>query len=368
MLFHNLIILLESLCLSISSVPNTGLIQTGPAAHKPSHLSAPGYKVAAAVLPPTVLLTWAVSSLRRDMSPPIPVTTPPVADHDDFQPLVTFAPVCSAGSYDGPDEMLRLVTGQCDIPYFVQSTKPNPVKPPTSTWPTCSLTAYDGPDLALHREDGICDVEIPIFQPAPQDTQDAQKRVLASLPLDPYQVIDRLRYLGRRFLVLWDTVYSDLDWPVMHALFDKIDVVFHLVTLAVGTSVSHIWFLFDKAQAFKPFVDLFGHEYCSLLAQALLEMARQMSGLIIELGCGFSGFFLDVVGQISLVCLKSKLMNVLYAKVDWAAVLPLPRRPVQLFLVFVITFLVGCGRLRVSHSPLNSLGHLNYLSTKASEV
>jgi len=247
LLLNKLVVLLESLRLS---VPATGFILTGPTARKVSQLSAPGYKVAAAILPPTVVLvTWAVLSSHHETPRLLPATTLQVADIDNIHPSVTFAPVCSTDSYDGPDEGLRRVAGRCDVRFFFESPKPIPEKPSIMVWPTCSLAAYYGPDLALRQENGVCDFDLPIFLPAPvPDAQTSHAtlffRVLDSLPSDPHQVVahlsDRLRSLDCFLRVLPDSLLLNLDWPTVHTLFGKVRFVLNLVAVAVGTSVSHI--------------------------------------------------------------------------------------------------------------------------------
>jgi len=170
------------------------------------------------------------------------------------------------------------------IPSNLQSPKPIAAKPST-----CSLAAYDGPDLALRQENGVCDFDLPIFLPEPvPDAQTAHAtlllRVLGSLPSDPHQVIghlsDRLRYSGCLLRALWDLLLLGLDWPILHTLLGKVGLVFRLVTVALGASVSHTLSLFDKAQGSKQLVGLFGHEYSLLLAQVLLETARQMTDFV----------------------------------------------------------------------------------------
>ena len=363
LLLNKLVVLLESLRLS---VPTTGFILTAPTAHKVSRLSAPGYKVAAAILPPTVVLvTWAVLSSHHDAPRPLPATTLQVANHDDLLHPVTFGPVCSIDSYDGPDEGLRRVTGRCDVPYFFESPKPIAAKPPILAWPTCTVAAYDGADVTLRRENGICDVQIPIFRPqlpTPQDTLDARTthanllvRALRSLPSDPHQAIanlsDRLHTLGCFPRVPWNSLLLDLDWPIVYTQFGEVGLTLHLVTVAVGASVSYIQSL--NVQAFKHL--FFGHEYFSLLAQVSLESTHQTSGLAVEFGCGFSGYLLCGVEQISLLCPLSESIEALHAKVDWIVILPLLHRLAQLFLalVLVISFYVGYWRLWVSRSFFN---------------
>jgi len=359
LLLNKLVVLLESLRLS---VPTTSFILTAPTGRKASALSAPAYKVAAALLPPTVVLvTWAVLSSHRDAPRPLPATRLQVADIDNtLYPSVTFAPVCSIDSYDGPDEGLRRVAGRCDVRFFFESPKPIPAKPPT-----CSLAAY-GPDLALRRENGVCDFNLPIFLPEPgPDAQTAHVtlffRVLDSLPSDPHQVMahlsDRLRSLSL-FL---------RDWPTVHALFGKVRFVLNLVAVAVGTSVSHIRSVFD-VQAFKHL--LLGHGYSPLQAQLLLETARQTTDLVLKLRSGSSGVLFHVVEQIFLLCPSSESIEALHAKVDWIVILPLLRRLAQLLLalVLVISFYVGYRRLQVTHSFFNTFSRLHCLLTKASEV
>ena len=479
MLAHKLIIFLGSLRLPLLSIPSPSLIQTGETVHRVSPPSAPGYKVAVAALPSTVvLLTWAVLSSHRDLPPPLLATTSlEVADHDDspLYPSFPFAPTCSTGSYDGPDESLWLVNGKCDNPYFVESPKPILVKPSTLAWPTCSLAAYDGTDFAIH---GAWDPEFPFFPldlstpRHPLDAQTARTTLLlcvpGSLASDPCHMIDhlsdRILDFSRRFLVSLDTICSDLDWPVMSSLsglvsnlvgasvsriwslFDKaqafkhladpsgneywslltqdlletarqrigpiitlcppsklaevlraevdwivislrsdlrqvidhlsdrplyfsrrflvsLDTVcsdldwpimhslFGLVSNLVGASVSRIWSLFDKAQAFKHLVDSFGHE-----DRSLLETARQTIGFVITLGYGLSGFLLDIVGQIPLLCPPSELAGALRAKVDWIAILPLLRCLALLFLGVAISFYVGYRRLQVSYLFFSTFG------------
>ena len=283
----------------------------------------PGYKVAAAVLPSTVvLLTWAVLSSHRDPPSSLLATTSGVADHDDslLHSPFTFAPICSTGSYDGPDESLQFVNGKCDIPYFVESPKPILVMPSTLAWPTCGLAAYNGTDLAIRPEDGTCDSEFLLFPldlSTPRHSLDARTacttlllRVPGFLPSDTGQLIE--------------------------------------------------------AQTFKHLADSFGHEYCSLLTQDLPEMTCQTIGLIITLGYGLSGFLLDIVRQIPPLCPPSKLAEVLRTKVDWVVILPLLHRLVQLFLGVAISFYVGNRRLQVSLWSLILSESL--ISFKASEV
>ena len=147
-----------------------------------------------------------------------------------------------------------------------------------------------------------------IFHPKPPPTrytQDAPTaygtiffRVLDSLPSDSRQAVSHLsrhlRYLGHLVRVLSDTIFSGLDWSVIYTLSGNIGLAFHLVNVIVGSSISRIWSLFDKAQALKHLVDFFGPKYCPLLARVLHEVARQTGDLAVEIGCGLYGFLLDV--------------------------------------------------------------------------
>ena len=202
-------------------------------------------------------------------------------------PFGHFRPGLFDGSYDGPGGRLRLAAGRCDVPYFIQPPKPIPVKPST-----CSLARYDGMDLAIRREDGVCNPEFPIFLldlPTPRHTRDAQAcatlvRVPGSLPSDPHQVADhlsdRLCYLGCLFRVLSNTICSDLDWPVMYALLD----LFPSLSLLQSVPWSPIsGSSSTRRKHSNTLLTCSVTKYSLILAQALLETARQTSGLVITL-------------------------------------------------------------------------------------
>ena len=345
LLLHKLVVLLESLSLSVSSIPSTGLIHTAPAAHK----VAPTFKIAAAVLPPTaVLFTWAILSSHHDAPRLIPATTLQVADHHNtLYPSVTFALVCSSGSYDGLDEGLRLVTGRCDVPYFFESPKPIAAKPSILAWPTCSLAAYDGPDLALRQENGVCDFHLPIFLPEPvPDAQTAHAtlllRMLGSLPSDPHQAIghlsDRLRYIGyllraHRAYSIWQ---SQTRFSSCHSCTRYLGLAY-TVPLRQGPSIqTTCWFVQTRI--------LFASSSGLARDGAPNDRSRHQTQV------SLIWLLVHVVEPISLLRLSTES---LHTKVGWTPVLPLPQhlhRPVQLILVlvFVSSFYIDCRRLQVS--------------------
>ena len=336
-------------------------------ARKVNRLSAPRFRVAAALLPPTVVIvTWAVLSSHREAY---------LRPHCRWQTSTT--PSATLRSPSLLDRFVRRPRRRTAhrhwalrCPLLRPVARAHHCEPSTLAWPTCSVAAYDGADLTLRREDGICDVKNTIFHPeppAPQYTLDATTthpailfRALHSLRLDPHQVIghlsDHLRYIACLLRVLSDSLLLYLDWPIVHTLFGN---VLHLVAVAVGTSVSHI----HDAQVFRHLVDLFGNEYSPLQAQLLLETARQMTDPITKLGCLLSGFLVHVVELISRLRLSTE------SKVDWTPVLPLPqhwRRPIQLILVlvWVSSFYMDYRQLWVSRSFFNTFSLLHFYQLK----